>query len=288
VRLFTSVFLAALCALTSCQDRAYAPWPREMVPGTEHHYPCIKTNVAPKLDGLLEEPVWVEGVWQQNPWNNAPWSEPFLDIEGPTKPDPRYGTWMKMLWDDENLYVAAYIEEPNLWGTMDKPDMVLFHQNDFEIFIDPDGDLASYYEIEFNILGTIFDLYLDKEYRLGGNAHPEWNCEGIQGVVNQIGKANDSTDVDRSWTVEMKIPFQCLRPPKTVTGDIAENIRNGDSPSVGEEWRMNFSRVEWQLEKVGTGYVKKPGTKEDNWVWTPQWAVDMHRLEHWGVVKFTE
>ena len=193
-----------------------------------------------------------------------------------------------MLWDDENLYVAAYIEEPNLWGTMDKRDMVLFHQHDFEIFIDPDGDLASYYEIEFNILGTIFDLYLDKEYRLGGNAHPEWNCEGIQGVVNQIGKANDSTDVDRSWTVEMKIPFQCLRPPKTVTGDIAENIRNGDSPSVGEEWRMNFSRVEWQLEKVGTGYVKKPGTKEDNWVWTPQWAVDMHRLEHWGVVKFTE
>jgi len=86
----------------------------------------------------------------------------------------------------------------------------------------------------------------------------------------------------------MKIPFQCLRPPKTVTGDIAENIRNGDSPSVGEEWRMNFSRVEWQLEKVGTGYVKKPETKEDNWVWTPQWAVDMHRLEHWGVVKFTE
>ena len=50
---------------------------------------------------------------------------------------------------------------------------------------------------------------------------------------------------------------------------------------------MNFSRVEWQLEKVGDGYLKKPGTNADNWAWTPQWAVDMHQLDHWGEIVFT-
>lgn len=257
-----------------------------MVPGTVRHYPCIRTTLAPTLDGLLEEPLLIDGKKVENPWRRAPWSDAFLDIEGPSMPSPCYATWMKMLWDTEFLYVAAFIVEPDLWGTIDKNDMVIFSQHDFEIFIDPDGDMASYYEIEFNILGSIFDLYMDKEYRLGGTAHPEWDCEGIQGVVNCVGTANNSTDTDKCWTVEIKIPFKCLRPPKTVSNDRAENIRDGDFPSEGEKWRMNFSRVEWQLEKVGSTYVKKPGTSEFNWVWTPQWAVDMHRLEHWGVVEF--
>ena len=286
MRLTTSVFLAALCALTSCQDTAYAPYPRELVPGTVRHYSCRTLRGTLEMDGLLDEAVW----------KSVAWSEPFIDIEGSNKPAPRYATWMKMLWDDNYLYIAAYIEEPHLWATMDKRDMVIFHENDFEIFIDPqyqnfkgpEANKQSYYELEFNVIGTLFDLYLTKEYRLGGSAHPEWNCEGIDGQIKKWGTSNNAADTDKGWTVEIKIPFKCLRPPATVTNDETENIRNGDKPSVGDEWRMNFSRVEWQLEKVGNDYVKKPGTKEDNWVWSPQWTVDMHQLEHWGVVTFTD
>ena len=286
MRLSASVFLAALCALTSCQDSAYAPWPREMVPGAVRHYSCRKLAVSLKPDEVLDDAAW----------KIAPWSEPFLDIEGSRKPEPRHATWMKMLWDNNYLYVAAYLQDPDLWATMDKRDMVVFHENDFEVFIDPEyqnfkgsqANTQSYYELEFNVIETIFDLYLSREYRLGGIAHPEWNCEGIQVHTKKYGTANNSTDTDTGWMIEIRIPFKCLRPPATVAGDTAENIRAGDSPEVGDKWRMNFSRVQWQLEKVGAGYVKKPGTKEDNWVWTPQWAVDMHRLEHWGVVKFTD
>ena len=192
-----------------------------------------------------------------------------------------------MLWDDENLYIGAYLEEPHLWGTYDKHDMVVFHEHDFEVFIDPDGNKESYYELEFNVIGTIFDLYLDREYRLGGTAHHQWNCEGIEGEISKFGTANNSTDTDKGWQIEIKIPFRCLRPPSHVQNDGPENIRAGDSPAIGEKWRMNFSRVEWQLEKVGDGYLKKPGTNADNWAWTPQWAVDMHQLDHWGEIVFT-
>ena len=48
---------------------------------------------------------------------------------------------------------------------------------------------------------------------------------------------------------------------------------------------MNFSRVEWRTEVVDRKYRKLPG-KEDNWVWSPQGVVDMHRPETWGYVKF--
>ncbi|MFN7333356.1 MAG: hypothetical protein ACK5YR_05535 [Pirellula sp.] len=32
--------------------------------------------------------------------------------------------------------------------------------------------------------------------------------------------------------------------------------------------------------------MKKPNTKEDNWVWSPQGIIDMHRTERWGFVQF--
>ena len=274
---FVSIGLLALLALATCQNSAYLPWPREIVPGTVRRYPCRRTDTVPALDGLLDD----------GPWKTAPWSESFVDIEGWNKPTPRYATWFKMLWDDENLYIGAYLEEPHLWATYDKHDMVVFHEHDFEVFIDPDGNKESYYELEFNVIGTIFDLYLDREYRLGGTAHHQWNCEGIEGEISKFGTANNSTDTDKGWQIEIKIPFRCLRPPSNVQDDGPENIRAGDSPAIGEKWRMNFSRVEWQLEKVGDGYVKKPGTNADNWAWTPQWAVDMHQLDHWGEIVFT-
>jgi hypothetical protein len=31
-----------------------------------------------------------------------------------------------------------------------------------------------------------------------------------------------------------------------------------------------------------------PGVPEDNWVWSPQGVVDMHRPEMWGLVQFTD
>ena len=64
----------------------------------------------------------------------------FQDIEGDKKPRPRFRTRAKMLWDDQFFYVAAELEEPHVWATLTKHDSVIFHDNDFEIFIDPDGD----------------------------------------------------------------------------------------------------------------------------------------------------
>ena len=270
-------FLPLVASIVACQGRAYGPWPRQPMPGTQREYACRFTSQKPDLDGGLEDAVWA----------TAPWSEPFLDIEGPDREAPRHRTWFKMLWDERFLYVGALLEEPDVWATYDRRDMVVFHENDFELFVDPDGDGVGYYEIEVNARGTIFDLYLHQPYRSGGPAIAQWNCDGLDGSVRVQGTLNDGGDTDRSWSVEMAIPWSCLKPPAEAPPGGAEAARAAASPDEGSVWRVNFSRVQWQVEWKDGAYHKVPGTRESNWTWTPQWAVDMHRPEHWGRVRFT-
>ena len=59
-----------------------------------------------------------------------------------------------MLWDDKYLYIGAEMEEPHVWATLTKHDSVIFHDNDFELFVDPDGDNHNTTEFEMNALNT--------------------------------------------------------------------------------------------------------------------------------------
>ena len=45
-------------------------------------------------------------------------------------------------------------------GDPNKRDAVIYRDNDFEVFIDPDGDTHLYYEFEINAHGTEWDLLL--------------------------------------------------------------------------------------------------------------------------------
>ena len=80
----------------------------------------------------------IDGRLSEAAWKAAPWSDPFVDIDGTRRPP--LGTRMKMLWDDDHFYIGAELEEPDLWGTLETRDSVIFQDNDFEVFIDPDGD----------------------------------------------------------------------------------------------------------------------------------------------------
>lgn len=58
-------------------------------------------------------------------------------------------------------------------------------------------------------------------------------------------------------------------------------------PRDGDQWRINFSRVQWRHEVKDGKYQKVKGTKEDNWVWSPQGVINMHRPETWGYLQFS-
>ena len=231
-------------------------------------YLCYRANTPVAIDGDLNDSAWA----------NAPWSESFRDIEGDLKPDPPFRTRMKMLWDDRALYIAAELEEPHIWATLRKHDSVIFHDNDFEVFLDPDADGHIYAELELNALNTTWDLLLVKPYKDGGPAIDAWEITGLQTAVRVRGTINDPKDRDEHWTVEIAWPWPGLR----------EIARCPVPPRNGDQWRINFSRVEWDHVVADGAYQKIPKRLEHNWVWSPQSVIDMHRPERWGVLQFSD
>ena len=218
-------------------------------------YDCLHTAAPIKIDGRLDDAAWKQ----------APWTSDFVDIEGTAKPAPRFHTRVKMLWDEHYLYIAAQLEEPNVAATLREHDSVIFHDNDFEVFVRPLPETESYYEFEMNALNTGWDLFLNKPYKHGGKADNSWDIPGLKTAVAVAGTLNNPGDTDTGWTLEIAYPLDAFRARQAVP-----------APAPGTVWRINFSRVEW-----------KPGQpKEDNWVWSPQGLIDMHVPEHWGYLHF--
>jgi hypothetical protein len=240
---------------------------------TRRNYVCYMKSEAISIDGLLNE----------TSWEAVPWSLTFLDIEGAQNPKPTYETKMKMLWDEDFLYIGVHLEEPDLWATYTERESVIFHENDIEVFLDPDGDTHHYYELEVNAMGTEWDLMLTKPYRNGGKAINGWNINGLRKAIHLEGTLNDPRDTDKYWVIEMAIPWKAL----------SQSGPSFQIPKDGEQWRINFSRVQWQTEPDGLGYQKRinPKTKkpfsENNWVWSSMGIVDMHLPHRWGFLHFS-
>lgn len=230
-------------------------------------YVCYRAPSALTIDGDLTDAAWAV----------APWSDAFVDIEGDRQPKPRFQTRVKLLWDDTGLYIAAELGEPHVWATLREHDAVIFHDNDFEVFLDPDGDNHLYGELELNALNTTWDLLLTKPYKDGGKAITAWEITGLKTAVKVNGTLNTATDTDTGWTLELLWPWKGLRELAAVPMP----------PKDGDQWRINFSRVEWDSEIADGQYRKVPNRPEHNWVWSPQGVIDMHRPERWGYLQFT-
>ena len=222
---------------------------------TKRVYDAPRTHEKMKIDGKMQE----------NSWYMAPETEPFVDIRGEGYPAPKYATTVKILWDDENLYIGAKLIEPNVTGSIVNHDDIIWKDNDFEVFLDPYCDGKLYYEIENNAIGTVMDLMMEKPYRDGGNFIMNWDCKNIKLAVWCDGTCNRANDTDRFWMVEMAIPFASLQ-------------RDFKDPRDNKVWRLNFSRVEWLVK----------GGPEENWVWSPTGKVDIHMPEMWGYLRFCD
>jgi hypothetical protein len=227
------------------------------------------------------QPLRMDGRLTEAAWQQAAWTTDFVDIEGAAKPLPTHQTRVKMLWNDSTLFVAATLQEPQIWAYQTRHDDIIYYDNDFEVFIDPDNNTHQYFEIEVNALNKIFDLYLPKPYRNQGDALISWDVAGLQSGVAIDGTLNKPQDTDRSWTVEMAIPLKA--------------VRMGfpwQPPAEGTLWRINFSRVEWDTRAVNGKNQKLRDTSgkdlpEHNWVWSPQGVINMHYPERWGYLQFT-
>ena len=238
-----------------------------MIRFNPERYICYKTTDKMILDGKLDE----------ESWKNAEWTKSFVDIEGAIKPPPFYDTKVKMLWDQTYFYIGVEMEESQLWATLKDRDAVIFKDNDFEIFIDPDGNTHNYMELEVNAFGTEWDLLLLKPYRDQQKvAVDSWDIAGLVTAVHLDGTLNNPFDKDKGWSIEFALPW-----------DVLEECAPKKIPKNGDQWRINFSRVHWELEVID-GKYKKLDKPEYNWVWSPQGLINMHYPEMWGFVQFSD
>ena len=261
-------------------------------------YTCYRTR-TPLIPG--------DGVPPAH-WELAPRSPRFVDMV--TGYPAFFDTRSAALWDDENLYIAFWVEEPFVSGKQTERDSLVFLENDIEVFLDG-GDC--YYEFEINALGTVyevffvwqdaygpgtrfdtpeFDLVSQRALSFAGDydrsgptfwrgTHPRgarwafrhWDLPGLQSAVAVDGALNDPTQLSRGWTVELAFPWKGL-------GTLA----NGRSlpPREGDEWRIFFGRFE-QLMVNGREVEPHPA-----WCWTPHGVFDTHLPDKWTRVRFSE
>lgn len=236
-------------------------------------YFCKRATKPFVLDGDIDKPFWAD----------AQFTEDFEDIEGDLREKPRFRTRAKMLWDDENIYFAAELFGDEIWSHVTKRDDVIFTDNDFEIFIDPDSDTQQYFEFEMNARNTVWDLLLTKAYRDNGVPMNGMDIKGLKTAVKIDGKLNDPTAANKRWTCEIVMPFETL----------IEGNHRSVMPVIGDFFRINFSRVQWKVDVINGEFVKRKGENgaplpEDNWVWSPTGIVNMHYPELWAFVFFTE
>ncbi len=270
-----SMSILGLAAAAAAQIAVLAPAPEPKIPFAPERYVIYRAAGPIEVDGELSEPSW----------QAIEWTRGFRDIQGPSQPEPRHRTVVQMLWDDDFLYIGAFLQEPHLSASLTERDSVIFaDDNDFEVFIDPDGDTQDYFELEMNALNTVWDLLLVRPYRDGGPAVSAWDIRGLKTAVALKGTLNDPSDLDKAWTIEIAVPFAALReciaglPPR---------------PEAGDQWRMQFSRVEWRFRAENGAYVKMKDAAtgrplpEDNWTWTPQGPINIHYPEMWGFVQFS-
>jgi hypothetical protein len=240
------------------------------------HYTCFRTAKRINIDGRLDKPAW----------RKAPKSNRFVDLVSGV---PGFlDTRMASLWDDENFYVAFWVDEPNVQARLKERDSLVWTENDVEVFI---GGENCYYEFEINALGTIyevfyigrevlkrasrfdlpeFDLYTRRVDIIGGFqdtkrrgkdprgprwAFMDWDFPGLKAAVRVDGTLNDPKDVDKGWTAEIAFPWSGM---KTLAGSRPVPPREGDV------WRMDFSRFEL-LEFCGAQAEPHPG-----------WALNRH------------
>jgi len=234
-------------------------------------YNCVKVDRVPEIDGSLDDDTWA----------TIEWSENFVDIRDTTHTVPKFETRFKMAWDGNFIYIAAWLEEPDLRASLTQHDTVIFYDNDFEMFIDPDGDHHDYGELEVNALNTHWDLLLTEPYANRARAIDAWDIKGLKKAIGLYGTLNDPSDRDSGWVVEWAIPMKVF----------GELYRHEGSPKPGDYWKVNFSRVQWPVEIADGRYSGIKGHKigsENNWVWSPQGKIAMHLPEKWGIVVFTD
>ncbi|MEA3209566.1 MAG: hypothetical protein QOE70_2623 [Chthoniobacter sp.] len=182
-----------------------------------------------------------------DPWASLPALELCDTVTGGP---PKQATTLKLGWTPDALHLLFHCTDELPWATMTTRDAPLYEEEVVEVFFDPVGDLAAYFEIEVNPRGAVLDLILRRS-RSGYVKDLAWDCDGLRASA-QIGEG--------FWTAALAIPFQAV---------VAE------PPVPGALWRANFFRID-----------RPPGVPRELSAWSPTGHALFHVPDRFGIIEF--
>jgi hypothetical protein len=245
---------------------------------------CLRAEEPIRVDGRLDEPVW----------QRVKWSEPFGLIHN-GDPAP-LETRVAMVWDDECLYVAYRVEDPDIRASMTGfNDHIYLKDDDVEFFFEGAG---YYYEMGLNALnkgyqirwtwieplvreqrfGELEELFKQPDYLyyvaregepIGRHADLNYQLPGLRHAVVVDGCINCPEIEDRGWTVEVALPWSGLR-----------EISGGRAlpPKPGDMFRMTAYRC----------HHDRVNRKAKGWTWSIMGNDNIHIPERWNTIVFRD
>ena len=212
-RLDPRLVLCGLFLGVSCAQRA-AGQDASAAPQTPKVVRIVRTEVAPVIDGRIDEAAWsraavIEDLHQIQPTEYVPFSEP---------------TYVYLLYDENALYVAARMahrDPATMKANILRQGEFFFGDDLFAVMLDPFNDKRSGYRFQVNANGVRMEaLYQDTTRQL-------WDWNGIWDA--------EATQDEAGWSAEIAIPFKTLSfDPQT------------------ETWGLNFRRdIGYNDERAG-------------------------------------
>ncbi|MCD4678873.1 MAG: carbohydrate binding family 9 domain-containing protein [Bacteroidales bacterium] len=160
-------------------------------------YTAVKTDIPPKIDGILDDGVW----------KNIASATDFIQFRPHNGQAATLDSKVKIVYDNEAVYIGAIMYDPY-------PDSILTelsrrdeanNVSTFGIYIDPFNDAA----VAYGFFVTAAGVQIDKKADYQNNYHPEHGNNSWDAVWYSKVRLNDE-----GWTAEFKIPYSALRFPK--------------------------------------------------------------------------
>ncbi|MFC1539005.1 carbohydrate-binding family 9-like protein [Candidatus Latescibacterota bacterium] len=224
-------------------------------------YSPIAIEAAEKPSHIIKRTsgtIYIDGNASEKDWSAA---EPVGDFVFPWyESGKKEQTDVRVLWDDEYLYVLFRCEDENISAEYFQRNSSPFRDDCVEVFIAPNAENPLWYaNNEINCLGTWLvgyhkgeiNQYVLPERILVGRSHK--------------GTINKEDDRDEYWIIELGIPFESLK-----------NYEGQLPPKDGNIWGINFNRcggeVNPQYSQWSASKTEKP---------------NFHRPEDFGRLVFS-
>ncbi len=245
--------LATLRILAACLLAPAATAARGAEPPITREADCRWAGRAPAIDGKLDDPAWA----------TASVIDRFSAFWDRTDPGAAHATRARLLWDDEALYFAAEMTDAEVRSYGTRHNDHLWNGDVFELFFKPSRDRAEYFEFQVNPKSVLFEsafLGRDRPSEPFETARPL----GMSAVARTEGTPDHPGDVDRSWTVEGRIPWSAFAPKVP-------------RPTPGAEWTFALCRYDYAGPATARPVLMSSA---------PLTKPSFHRSEDYGRLRF--